>query len=169
MQALRLTLLFAAVNLVASGAPLRVMRVTPESPAEPDAEITVMFDRPVAGGLDGVVAADEVFSITPAVEGVAEWRDPVTLRFRPARPLTSGMTYRVQVLPVVEAIDGSRLEQPHVFEFRVSSPRVLSGFPVSEGLASQHVPAEPVFRFLMSAPTEPSVLALSRTMYSRFG
>ena len=51
---------------------------------------TVTFDRPVAGGLDQTVDAAALFSIDPAVEGRAEWRDPVTLRFIPERPRTPG-------------------------------------------------------------------------------
>ncbi|MGH7501843.1 MAG: MG2 domain-containing protein [Longimicrobiales bacterium] len=159
MLAIRLTILFAAVNAVASIAPLRVMRVTPASPADPGAEITVMFDRPVAGDLDRVVAAEDVISIVPAVEGRAEWRDPVTLRFRPTQPLEPGATYRVMIAPRVEAIDGSRLEREHVFEFRVSPPRILAGSPVSDGLAAEHVTAAPVFSFLVSAAANPNALA----------
>jgi hypothetical protein len=59
----------------------------------------------------------------------------------------------------VEAIDGSRLEQAHVFEFRVSAPRILVASPVSLGQAAEHVPAEPVFTFLVSAAADPSALA----------
>src|SRR5690606_33399545 len=87
MQGVRLLLLAATAAALSPAAPLRVMRVTPTTPAEPDAEITVMFDRPVAGGLDATVAAEAIFSIEPTVPGRVEWRDPVTLRFKPAELL----------------------------------------------------------------------------------
>src|SRR5690606_14892365 len=108
MQLAKLLLLAATATALSPAAPpLRVMRVTPATPAEADAEITIMFDRPVAGGLDATVAADAIFSIEPAVAGRVEWRDPVTLRFTPAEPLEPGRTYTVRVAPSFAAMDGS--------------------------------------------------------------
>ncbi|MBA3497935.1 MAG: Ig-like domain-containing protein, partial [Gemmatimonadales bacterium] len=66
-----------------------------------------------------------VFAIAPAVPGTVDWRDPVTLRFRPAAPLTPNTTYTVTVADRFTAMDGSRLREPHVFTFRVRGPRVL--------------------------------------------
>src|SRR5690606_20388126 len=98
--------------------PLRVMRATPATPAEPDDEITIMFDRPVAGGLDATVRAEEIFRIEPPVAGRVEWRDPVTLRFVPAERLEPGRTYVVRIAPSFAAMDGSQLER----EVRGGSP-----------------------------------------------
>ena len=70
MQPLRLTLLFAALNFVGSaGEPLRVLRASPETPADPFAAVTITFDRPVAGGLDATVDPAAIYRNTPAVEG----------------------------------------------------------------------------------------------------
>src|SRR3712207_3204193 len=78
---------------------LGVLRSVPGSgeyalPGEP---ITVTFDRPVAGGLDERVDAEEVIHVSPSIRGKAEWRDPVTLRFTPDEPLPPGKRYRVTV------------------------------------------------------------------------
>ncbi|HEV3052731.1 MAG TPA: Ig-like domain-containing protein, partial [Longimicrobium sp.] len=98
---------------------LGVLRVAPEQTSEPDAVVTVTFDRPVAGGLDEAVDAEALFRIEPAVEGKAEWRDPVTLRFTPAAPLRPGATYTVTIANDFAAMDGARLPRPHRFTFRV--------------------------------------------------
>src|SRR5687768_9172532 len=91
------------------GSPLRVLRSAPSHDAAPTAAITVTFDRPVAGSLDRTVDPRPILTIEPAVAGRAEWRDPVTLRFRPSAPLTPGAGYRVAVSDRFEAMDGSRL------------------------------------------------------------
>ena len=87
---------FAALalgGLTASQQPaLRVLRVnpSPRTPGEPTSVVTVTFARPVAGQLDGTVDPQSIFSITPAVDGKVEWRDPITLRFTPSAALTPG-------------------------------------------------------------------------------
>src|SRR5262245_13687196 len=73
--------------------PLRVIRSTPGADASPLAEISVSFDRPVAGSLDHSVDPATIFRIEPAVRGRLEWRDPVTIRLRPSATLTAGATY----------------------------------------------------------------------------
>jgi len=155
MPTLRLAFLFAVLNAVApAGAPLRVIRVTPETPATPASEITVTFDRPVAGGLDETVAAAAIFRISPAVEGRLEWRDPLTLRLQPSSPLQPGATYTITVLPDFRAMDGSALDGAYTYTFRVSPPSVLGGDPAGEGTRATNLPALPVFRILVSAPVE---------------
>jgi hypothetical protein len=67
-------------------APLRVLRVSPDGEGPPALAVTVTFDRPVAGSLDRTVVPQVMFAIEPAVAGTVDWRDPVTLRFRPAAP-----------------------------------------------------------------------------------
>lgn len=157
----RLLLLFVAVNAAAPAAnPLRVMRATPATPAEPDDEITIMFDRPVAGGLDATVRAEEIFRIEPPVAGRVEWRDPVTLRFVPAERLEPGRTYVVRIAPSFAAMDGSRLEREFRHEFRVSAPRVLGRGPVGPAQEdARYVPPDPVIEVLVSSPIEPERLA----------
>ncbi|HEX7241302.1 MAG TPA: MG2 domain-containing protein, partial [Longimicrobiaceae bacterium] len=133
---------------------LGVLRTSPEagSLAEPHAAIVVTFDRPVAGGLDETVDAASLFRIEPAVEGKAEWRDPVTLRFTPAAPLRPGATYRVTVADAFAAMDGARLPRPLVFSFRVERARVLAGHPAGPHGRPRFLGPEPVFRVLLSSP-----------------
>lgn len=160
MTAIRMTLLFAALNVWGQIAgPLRVLRAVPEGSPDPTTEITVTFDRPVAGGLEETVSPASIFSIAPAVEGVVEWRDPITLRFTPATPLSPGASYTVTVAPIFEAMDGSRLERPYVFTFTVARARLLASEPVGEGRSPKHLTATPTFRLLMSSPVDARELA----------
>lgn len=69
----------------------------------------------MAGSLDRSVDPAPVFRIEPAVAGALDWRDPVTLRFRPAAPLPAGASYTVTLSDEFDAMDGSRLERPFTF------------------------------------------------------
>jgi hypothetical protein len=159
MHTFRLVLLFTALNAIApAGGPLQVLRVTPGSPASPNAVVTVTFDRPVAGGLDATVDARAIFSIDPAVPGTIEWRDPITLRFTPAAPLTPGASYRIRIDPGFQAMDGSRLARAYGAEFRVAAPRVLGGEPTNQHKEGSHLPATPTFVLLISAPVDPGLM-----------
>ena len=130
MLAPRLTLLAAIAGLTADAPPpLRVIRVTPTAEADPASVVTVTFDRPVAGSLDRSVDPRTVLTLEPALPGTWEWRDPVTVRFRPASPLRAGLTIRVTVRPGFAAMDGSALAEPYRFTFRVQGPRILVGSP----------------------------------------
>ena len=102
----------------------------PSGEAAPTTSVTVTFDRPVAGSLDRTVDPRAVFTIAPAVPGTLDWRDPVTIRFRPAAPLAPNATYTVTVADAFTAMDGSRLASPYSSPFRVRGPRVLAGSPV---------------------------------------
>jgi len=165
MNSIRLALLFAVFNLIApGGGPLRVIRVTPTTPANPAAEVTVTFDRPVAGGLDKTVDARSIFSITPAVPGTVEWRDPVTLRFTPSSPLTPGASYRIRISADFQAMDGSKLAGPYEATFRVASPRVLAGEPANPHRVARHLPPTPTFALLVSAPVEPALVERMTTI-----
>jgi hypothetical protein len=155
MNPVRLALLFVALNVVSpAGGSLRVLRVTPATPASPSSVVTVTFDRPVAGGLDATVDPRALFSITPSVPGTVEWRDPVTLRFTPASPLTPGASYRIRISPDFQAMDGSKLAGAYEATFRVAPPRVLAGEPASPHREARYLPATPIFALLVSAPVD---------------
>src|SRR5688572_22056612 len=147
MPSVRLVLALTAVVTTAvaphthaqSPAPLRVTRTTPSGDAIPTAEITVTFDRPVAGSLDRTVDPTTILRVEPAVPGRIEWRDPVTIRLRPAQTLTAGARYTVTVANSFRAMDGSALAEPHRFTFRVQGPRLLTGSPVHEEARAEHV------------------------------
>jgi hypothetical protein len=141
------------------GRELGVLRTSPDSAAAQADVITVTFDRPVAGGLDETVDPKAIFSIEPAVAGRVEWRDPITLRFTPASPLTPGTGYRVRIADDFAAMDGARLPRPYVFTFSVERTRVLAGDPVGPNDNPRYLPPLPLFRVLMSSETDASALA----------
>ncbi|MDQ3138157.1 MAG: Ig-like domain-containing protein, partial [Gemmatimonadota bacterium] len=150
----RLTMAASLGVLFDPGAELKVLRVTPAGDAAPTTAVTVVFDRPVAGSLDRSVDPRAVFAIAPAVPGTVDWRDPVTLRFRPAAPLTPNTTYTVTVADRFTAMDGSRLREPHVFTFRVRGPRVLAGAPVGPNGGGRFLPPDARFDLVVDAPAD---------------
>ena len=154
---MRASLLAAVLlsGLAASPPPsLRVLRVSPTSPAEPTTVVTVTFDRPVAGSLDGTVDPRTIFSIAPPVDGKVEWRDPITLRFTPAAPLAAGSSYVVTVAAGFQAMDGSRLASPYRFTFRVGGPRVLTGGPVDAPWGNRWLKPDAQFELITSGPAD---------------
>jgi hypothetical protein len=137
------------------------MRVYPTDNADPLSEVVVTFDRPVASGLDATVPADRIFRFQPAVAGKLEWRDPVTIRFRPDAPLTPGATYTVTLANQFEAMDGSQLDAPYTHTFRVRPATIITGEPVNPHQVARFLPQRPTFRLLLSAPTDPRRVAAS--------
>ena len=148
-------------------APLRVIRVSPSADASPSARISVTFDRPVAGSLDRTVDPKSILSIEPALEGTVEWRDPVTIRFTPAAPLTPGSRYTVTVAASFRAMDGSRLAEPHRFSFRAQGPVLLTGTPVApDAERAHHIVPDQRFELVYSAPVD--LARLSSAAYLEF-
>jgi uncharacterized protein YfaS (alpha-2-macroglobulin family) len=149
-----------------SAAPLRVLRTAPADGAPPTSAIAVTFDRPVAGSLDRTIDAAGLLRVTPAVPGTADWRDPVTLRFRPAGPLTPNTSYTVTVSNGFQAMDGSRLSGPFTFSFRVRGPRVLAGWPV--GPSSRPRFLTPDVRLELVLDVAPDVGAVENAAFLAF-
>jgi alpha-2-macroglobulin len=168
MQLLRTAALATTLALAGqTPSPLRVMRSAPVSPADPGDVITVMFDRPVAGGLESTVEASAVFSISPDLEGRVEWRDPLTLRFTPSAPLRPEAEYTVTIASGVRAMDGSELARPFSWTFRVASPRVLASSPIHIHQLAQYLTPDPTFTLLLSGAVDPRVF--ERTSAVRMG
>ncbi|HXG98133.1 MAG TPA: Ig-like domain-containing protein [Gemmatimonadales bacterium] len=140
--------------VVSSPTPLRVLRVTPADQAAATTVVSVTFDRPVAGSLDATVDPKRIFSITPAVTGRVEWRDPITLRLTPAAPLNPATTYTVTVSNEFAAMDGSRLEKPYSFTFRVHGTIPLAGAPTGPNEAAQFLKPDAQFEVVWSTPVE---------------
>lgn len=154
---MRLITLATAVALggfAASPPGLQVLRVSPVDVAPPTTAVTVTFDRPVAGNLDGTIDPRSVFSISPAAAGTVEWRDPITLRFTPSAPLTAGTTYTVTIASTLRAMDGARLDQPYRFGFRVNGPAPVDGTPVGRYSSPQFLRPATEFDILVSSPVE---------------
>ncbi len=139
---------------VSASTPLRVLRVTPEQNAAATTVVTVTFDRPVAGSLDSSVDAARIFTITPAVVGRVEWRDPITLRFTPAAPLKPATEYAVTVSNDFAAMDGSRLDAPYRFTFRVHGAVPLGGTPASPNETAEYLKPDAQFEIVWSTPVE---------------
>src|SRR5204862_2345255 len=87
--------------------------------------------------------------------GRLEWRDPVTIRFTPATALASGATYTVTIAPAFQALDGSRLERPYSFAFRVRGPQVQDVSPYN---GSQWLTPTTRFKLLLSGPADVPLL-----------
>lgn len=151
-----LLLVGVSAYLADPGDSLRVLRASPANDAGPASVITVSFDRPVAGSLDRSIDPGEIFSITPSVAGKLEWRDPITIRLTPTSLLVPGTSYTVTVAPTFEAMDGSRLDGPFQYSFRVRGPEVLTT-SVSRG-NSGFLPPSARFSLVVSAPVEPAVV-----------
>jgi uncharacterized protein YfaS (alpha-2-macroglobulin family) len=161
MSAARLVLALAVLTTALpsytraqNATPLRVIRTTPAGDASPIAEISVTFDRPVAGSLDRSVDPTSIFRIEPAVRGRIEWRDPVTIRLRPTEPLTAGARYTVTIASSFRAMDGSALAEPYRFTFRAQGPRLLAGSPVSADERAQHIAPNQRFELVYSGTVD---------------
>ena len=157
----------AGLALVSDPAPeLRVLRVVPAEVAAPATVVTVTFDRPVAGSLDRTVDPRGLFRIEPAVPGTVDWRDPVTLRFRPAAPLPADREFTITVADRFQAMDGSRLARPFVHSFRVRGARVLAGAPVGPSQVGRHLTPDTRFDLVVDVPVDSA--AVARAVYLEF-
>ncbi|HEY7026118.1 MAG TPA: Ig-like domain-containing protein, partial [Gemmatimonadales bacterium] len=151
-----LAVVVLAAVAVAPPSTLQVLRYSPMGEATPTAQITVTFDRPVAGSLDRTVDAASIFKTEPSIEGRLEWRDPVTLRLVPVKPLRPGSTYKVTVANRFEAMDGSQLAEPFQFSFEVSGPAAIGGLPVSAEEHPRFLGPQATFDVVFSSELEVS-------------
>jgi len=159
MLAPRILAVLAVAVLTAEPPPaLQILASSPSGEASATAPIQVTFDRPVAGSLDRSIDPARIFRIAPSVPGRLEWRDPVTLRFRPARPLSAGQSYTVTIANSFTAMDGRRLATPFSYSFSVTGPTLLTGLPANEN----EPPAS-------CSPTRPSICSTVRRWGSATG
>jgi uncharacterized protein YfaS (alpha-2-macroglobulin family) len=167
-QPVSLKLLAAAGLLLVAdpGRELRVLRVTPAEEAAPTSSIAITFDRPVAGSLDRTVDPRGLFRIEPAVPGEVDWRDPVTLRFRPSAPLPASASFTITVSDRFEAMDGSRLSQPFIHSFRVRGSRILAGAPVGPSERGRYLTPDSRFDLVVDAPVDSAVV--NRSVHVEF-
>lgn len=150
----------AGAPLRAQEGPLQVLRHTPSDTASPGNIVTVTFDRPVAGRLDATIDPRRIFRIEPAVSGEVAWRDPVTIRFVPNEPLAPGSKFVVTIDTGFAAIDGSKLEAPYQFSFRVPGPRLLArSFHGDYSGHPDQLPVDGKLQLLYSAPVDLTALA----------
>src|SRR5262249_4663588 len=131
-----------------------VIRSSPTGNAVPTAEITVTFDRPVAGSLDRSVDAATIFRIEPVVRGRLEWRDPVTIRLRPNDALTAAPGHTRAAAHTIPAQESSAWAEPYRFTFRAHGPLLLTGTPVSADEHALHVTPNQRFELVYSRPVD---------------
>ena len=148
-----------------SSPELHILRTSPEDGASPASEITVTFDRPVAGSLDYTVPADSIIVVSPAIAGHIEWRDPVTVRLRPRAFLSPNVTYTVTVRGDFRAMDGARLAKPYTFSFHVQGPMLLTGSPASPETGAEHLKEDSRFEVVYSAPVDTARLAAASLIH----
>ncbi|HEY9504344.1 MAG TPA: hypothetical protein VIQ27_00120, partial [Gemmatimonadales bacterium] len=157
----------AGLALAADSTPeLTVLRVVPSEVASPGTLVTVTFDRPVAGSLDRTVDPRGLFRIEPSVPGTVDWRDPVTVRFRPAAPLPADREFTITISDRFQAMDGSRLSRPFVHSFRVRGARVLAGLPAGPSEVPRHLTPETRFDVVVDVPVDTAVVG--RSIYLEF-
>jgi len=144
----------AGAYVAAPTDPLRVMRASPRDVADQNAVVLVTFDRPIAAGVESAVDPQTIFRIEPRVNGRLDWRDPVTLRFRPAVALPVGRTFTITIANTFQALDGSRLEQPYTLTFRVQGPRVADAWPVNQWTSPKHIAPDARFLLLVESPVD---------------
>src|SRR5690606_4680976 len=107
---------------------LSVVDVRPES-ANPRSIRLGSFDRPVINELEGAPQPPAHVRIEPNIDASIEWRNPVTLRIVPRRPLQSGVTYTVRIDTTLIAFDGARLVATASHGVHVGLPRTLARAP----------------------------------------
>src|SRR3989441_13052421 len=152
--------------VVSSSTPLGFLRATPTDRAAATTIVAVTFDRPVAGSLDASVDPTRIFPIPPAVTGRVEWRDPITLRFTPAAPLSPATEYTVTVGNDFAAMDGSRLEKPYSFTFRVHGTIPLAGTPAGPNEQGRFLKPDAQFEVIWSTPVD--LGDVSKRVYIQF-
>ena len=153
---------FAFPQQSAAQRPLNIVRVTPNGDASPMQQISVAFDRPVAGSLDRTIDPATIFHIQPAVRGQLEWRDPVTIRLTPGAPLLPGAQYTISIDNGFRAMDGSALAEPYKYSFRVHGALLLTASPVMTG-GGNFVAPNQRFTVVYSSPVD--LPTLSGTAY----
>ncbi len=121
-----------------SSGSLRVVDRLPDmlaSPVDPNAQIIVTFNRPVAplGDSSNTPAA---FRITPEVSGSGKWLNTSTYQFIPEPDLAGGTSYTVTVDPQLTALDGAALEDTGNLEWSFSTalPAIVDILPPADNM-----------------------------------
>lgn len=114
--------------------PLKVAFSSPEGRVGLVTEVNVVFDRPVralgvVGTGAGADSAPPPFRITPAVPGSFRWVGSRAAVFTPERRLPLATAFTVEVPAGLQALDGTRLEKAHHFEFETRRPSLQSSTP----------------------------------------
>jgi hypothetical protein len=119
-----------------SGAPSVSARIpAPDlKDVPPDAEITIVFDRPIVPLTQLQGAAAERLSnwpvtITPAVQGSWRWLSTMAISFTPSKQLSPATTYKVNVPVGIETVAREKTEQDFSWQFETIRPAVQETNP----------------------------------------
>ncbi|MEO7996031.1 MAG: alpha-2-macroglobulin family protein [Gemmatimonadaceae bacterium] len=157
-------LLVVTASVASAQTPLRILRYSPTDTATSGSIISVTFSRPVAGQLDRTIDARRVMTLQPDVKGVYEWRDPITLRFIPDKPLVPGAQHTVSIDTAAIASVGARKGAPFRFTIHVPGASRLGAYSVRGDV--RHLGPTPAFRIMYSDAVDLDVVA--RQSYLEF-
>ena len=97
---------------------------------DPEATITVIFNRPVVPLMiaEDMANLPDPLSIDPPVEGAGEWLNTSIYVFQPTTALAGGTKYIVTVDDVT-AVDDTTLAEPYTWSFTTVLPAVAEVYP----------------------------------------
>jgi hypothetical protein len=147
---------------------LKVVRYSPVDGDTPTSIIAVTFDRPVGIPSETRTLPHQVMSLTPAVEGVFEWRDATTIRFIPKEPFRPGTTVSIALDTAAIISSGARQGVRQEIPVRFHGARPLA-MMVGDHLANTDWAAGPfpTFRVLYSTIVDlDSVAKKTRIVFS---
>ncbi len=128
--------LFATINVVGllwigsmvrgRTARLTVEAFEPQGETEPEADITIRFNQPMAAQDDvGREVTAALVAFAPTIRGKLSWADERTLAFRPAEKLPMATPFVATVSRKCRSLAGQALAADAAFEFNTPPLRVL--------------------------------------------
>jgi uncharacterized protein YfaS (alpha-2-macroglobulin family) len=118
----------------------------------------------VAGSLDRTVDPRKIVHLVPAVDATVEWRDPVTVMINPRGLLEPNARYTVTVSTDFESMDGSRLDRPYSFSFRVKGPELITGSPANGNERARYLTPSSRFELVYSSPVDLALLSATANL-----
>jgi len=134
--------------------PLKVAFSSPEGRVGVVTELNVVFDRPVHP-LGVVSDGPPPFRVSPEVPGHFHWVGSRAVVFTPVRRLPLATAFHVEVPAGLQALDGTRLEQPHRFELETRRPALVSSTPADE---QRGLPLDTALRLELDQVVAPAAL-----------
>src|SRR2546430_15082598 len=122
MRPLHAAVLLLSAYTTSGQEPLKILRTAPSDEAAPTSVVAVTFDRPVAGSLDRTVDPKAIFTITPALKGRLDWRDPVAIPFTPAPPPPPHNEDTRTLADTLPPLGGGPARGPRQFSFPAPGP-----------------------------------------------
>ncbi|MFQ5612238.1 MAG: Ig-like domain-containing protein [Anaerolineae bacterium] len=125
---------------------------------EPEARITVMFNRPVVPltTLAEQQNLPQPLEFEPPLAGQGEWLNTSIYLFTPAEPLAGGQTYQARVKAGLENAGGALLVEDFVWEFSVAPPQVVW---VEPGDGQTLVDVDTALTVQFNQPVDPASVA----------